>query len=217
MKKSWFTTALLFAFVDIAFSIDTQRDGFEAAPARPHRQSWLHACLLAILALLLTATITPIAAASPNHTVETQSIVYQQAKAAAMQNNAALVEQTLAATIVGTHANSAAWHIQLGQKLLSVVFDVPREGRCDILQDLVALARNHHEAAFAAATSASERATLKVQLAQLHERYRGDRAAAKLCYREALAIMPSHTYAQRAIVRLARADEIIRERRAYEP
>ena len=124
-----------------------------------------------------------------------------QARDAAKRDDAATAEQLLTA-LNRAPANTSWWHVETAQRLIQLAYDVPREGRSNVIPQIVARALQHLSTANSLAGSAAQKASIQVLAGRIQERYLGDHVAALASYRAAQVLAPDNPQASREAARL---------------
>jgi hypothetical protein len=158
------------------------------------------------LLILTVGLVFGVIAVSAAEIYTTPVAAIDGAKAAAKRNDALATEQAL---IQATNAapNSVSWHIEVAQRLIQVAYDVPREGRSDIIPNLIARALQYLTQAETLTTDVRLRSSIKALAGMIHERFRGDHASALASYRAASQLSPDNPSAKYQADRLQRLDD----------
>lgn len=126
------------------------------------------------------------------------------AQAAARRDDVAAAEQLLT-TMNHSTPNSSAWHVETAQRIIQLVHDLPRHGSAGrSLSALSSRALEHLARAETLATQPHERSSIKALAGLIHERFRGDHAAALTSYRAAADLNRENAIAAKAADRLQR-------------
>lgn len=134
---------------------------------------------------------------------EAERLAVQNARLAAQRNDPATAEQLLTA-FNRAQPSTSWWHLETAQRLIQLAHDVPREGpRGNAIPAIVNSALQHLATADSLATDAQHKASIKAFAGLIHERFRGDHAAARASY-QAAALAPDNAIASRNAARLQR-------------
>lgn len=158
-------------------------------------------------ATVLFASIASIGAAESARAQESQVTLAHRAamdnaKALAKGGSLAAVEQTLAG-LSRAKRESANWHFDLAQRLLSTMDQLAREAQTASIPGLATAALAHLDQAAALSGDPRVKARAKTFAGFIHERYRGDSAAAHAHYLAAAELAPNaSTHAKEAAKRL---------------
>jgi len=140
--------------------------------------------------------------------------VSAEAKVLAKAKNPRAAEEKLAELNASPPA-SARWHIETSQRLMRLADDLARDGARDAVPALVAQALqrlNDAEAAARGANDVKAQANARATAGHLHERYRGDTAAALASYQAALQLDPTDKGTREALERLQQSDAVLKAR-----
>lgn len=140
------------------------------------------------------------------------AVALENAKTTAKRGDAAGAEQHL---LSANHAPAGTfdWQIESAQRLMRLAYSLPREGSMVAVPALIASMLQHLAVAENLAPDARRKAVAQALAGNVHENFRGDRAAAQASYRAAALLAPDDPNAARAADRLQRLDDHLRSRK----
>lgn len=133
------------------------------------------------------ANVAPVDALTRAQVQTAQRNALESAKTLARANNFGAAELAITQTN-RAKPDTIAWRTETSQRLVQVVDSLAREGRGASAASLVNSALQHLATAEQGARLARTKASLKIQAAFIHERYRGDRQSAIASYEAALRL-----------------------------
>jgi hypothetical protein len=136
-----------------------------------------------------------------------------EAKALAKLKNLNALEAKLA-TLNHAKPNTAAWHIELAQRLVQVADSLAREGSTEQVASVATSALQHLTQADGLTSIASVRGSAKSLSGFIQERYLGDTAQALMSYNAAVQLAPDSKRAAEAAGRLQRNADNLRAKDA---
>ncbi len=139
------------------------------------------------------------------------NVVVASAKTQAKGKNIAAAELTLTQHNVSP-PNTAAWKLETTQRLLHLAGDVARDGDPVAAGALAAQSLQYLNQVAGLTTDTRAQASAKASAGFIHERFTGDPQAAIASYQAALKLAPDDKATQEALVRLEKADAILRSR-----
>lgn len=170
-----------------------------------------------IRATLLSVVLLPFSAfsAAPTATRDLPEMraAFSDAQGSALRNDIAGVRSALRRQARAEIA-TAEGQIDLALRIMHLVSSVSREGRSDILSELVSDAQDHLSRALALARSDEQRARVLALSGLLNERYVGNLDVAEARYRAAAELDQRHPHAKAAADRLAKNKQMITLRKA---
>lgn len=109
-------------------------------------------------------------------------------------------------------ANTREGSLESARKVIGLADELARDGKATATAPLVSSALQHLQQALDRASTNRSRSKVRMTTGFVHERFRGDPAAALAQYQSALQLDPNNASAREAVERLKDADEKLKAR-----